>query len=155
MSGNPVLPGWYADPELHAFAGRYYIYPTYSAPYEEQTFFEVWSSDDLTDWKKEGVGLDFKDVPWSTNRASWAPSVAERNGKYYMYFSAGDGAGIGVAVANHPGGPFVDALGKPLVVDTTTARSPSTPMPLSTKTARRTCTGEAGRRRLWRRSRRT
>jgi len=115
MSGNPVLPGWYADPELHAFRGRYYIYPTYSAPYEEQTFFEVWSSDDLTDWKKDGVGLEFKDVPWSTNRASWAPSVAERDGKYYMYFSAGDGAGIGVAVAKDPEGPFVDALGHPLV----------------------------------------
>ncbi len=117
FSGNPVLPGWYADPELHAFEGRYYIYPTYSAPYEEQTFFEVWSSDDLTDWKRNGIGLDFKDVPWSTNRASWAPSVAERDGKYYMYFSAGDGAGIGVAVADHPSGPFVDALGAPLVVE--------------------------------------
>jgi hypothetical protein len=21
MSGNPVLPGWYADPEVHVFAG--------------------------------------------------------------------------------------------------------------------------------------
>ncbi len=116
-SGNPVLPGWYAAPELHAFQGRYYIYPTYSAPFEEQTFFEVWSSSDLTDWTRDGVGLDFVDVPWSTHRAAWAPSVAEKNGKYYMYFSAGDGAGIGVAVSDHPSGPFVDALGKPLIVD--------------------------------------
>ncbi len=117
MSGNPVLPGWYADPELHAFQGRYYIYPTYSAPYEEQTFFEVWSSDDLTDWKKDGIALDFANVPWSTNRAAWAPSVAERNGKYYIYFSAGDGAGIGVAVSDSPSGPFTDALGKPLIAE--------------------------------------
>lgn len=115
LSGNPVFSGWYADPELHLFAGRYYIYPTYSALYEEQTFFEVWSSSDLTDWVNEGRVLDFADVPWSTNRAAWAPSVAERNGKYYMYFSAGDGAGIGVAVADQPTGPFVDALGHPLV----------------------------------------
>ena len=115
MSGNPVLPGWYADPELHVFQNRYYIYPTFSAPYEEQTYFEVWSSDDLTNWTKDGVGLDFADVPWSTNRAAWAPSVAEKDGKFYIYFSAGDGAGIGVAVADHPSGPFVDALGHPLV----------------------------------------
>lgn len=115
MSGNPVFPGWYADPEIHLFQGRYYIYPTYSAAYEEQTFFEAFSSDDLTDWKGEGRILDFKDVPWSTNRAAWAPTCAERDGKYYFYFSAGDGAGIGVAVADHPAGPFRDALGKPLI----------------------------------------
>ena len=115
MSGNPVFPGWYADPELHLFRGRYYIYPTTSAAYEEQTYFEVFSSSDLTDWTAHGKVLDFADVPWSTNRAAWAPSVAERDGKFYMYFSAGDGAGIGVAVADNPEGPFRDALGHALI----------------------------------------
>ena len=57
------------------------------------------------------------DVPWSTNRAAWAPSVAENDGRFYMYFSAGDGAGIGVAVAEKPEGPFYDALGRPLIKD--------------------------------------
>lgn len=116
-SGNPVFEGWYADPEIHLFQGRYYIYPTFSAAYEEQTFFEVWSSDDLVTWQNEGRILDFAEVPWSTNRAAWAPSCAERNGRYYFYFSAGDGAGIGVAVSDHPTGPFVDALGKPLIAE--------------------------------------
>ena len=115
LSGNPIFPGWYADPELHIFAGRYYLYPTYSAEYEKQTFFEAWSSSDLTDWRSEGRILDFADVPWSTNRAAWAPSAIERGGRYYFYFSAGDGAGLGVAVAEHPAGPFRDALGRPLV----------------------------------------
>lgn len=115
FSGNPVFPGWYADPEIHCFAGRYYIYPTTSRAFAEQTFYECWSSDDLTDWRNEGVILDFGDVGWSTNYAAWAPSCAERNGKYYLYFSAGDGAGIGVAVADSPSGPFRDAIGIPLV----------------------------------------
>ncbi len=115
FSGNPVFPGWYADPEIHCFAGRYYIYPTTSRPFAQQTFFECWSSDDLTDWRNEGVILDFGEVPWSTNFAAWAPSCAEWNGKYYLYFSAGDGAGIGVAVADSPVGPFRDAIGLPLV----------------------------------------
>ncbi|AIE84498.1 glycoside hydrolase family 43 protein [Fimbriimonas ginsengisoli] len=114
-SGNPVLPGCYADPEIHHFAGRFWIYPTFSAPYEEQTFFEAWSSADLTGWRNEGRILDFADVPWSTNRAAWAPSCAEKDGRYYFYFSAGDGAGLGVAVADAPDGPFHDALGHPLV----------------------------------------
>lgn len=115
LSGNPVFPGWYADPELHYFEGRFYIYPTYSAAYEDQTFFEVWSSDDLTSWTNEGRILDFQDIPWSTNRAAWAPSITFKNGRYYFYFSAGDGAGIGVAVSDSPTGPFVDAIGKPLI----------------------------------------
>jgi beta-xylosidase len=112
---NPVFPGWYADPEIHLYKGRYYIYPTTSDLYEKQTSFKVFSSADLTDWKDEGVILDFKDVPWSTNRAAWAPSVIEKKGTYYLYFSAGDGAGLGVATSKSPTGPFKDALGKPLI----------------------------------------
>ena len=73
--GNPA-PGWYADPEIHFFQGRYYIYPTTSRQYHEQTSFECWSSDDLTDWRNEGVILELKDIPWSTNYAAWAPSCA-------------------------------------------------------------------------------
>jgi beta-xylosidase len=115
MTGNPLFEGWYADPEIHLFEGRFYIYPTFSAEYEKQTFFEVWSSNNLADWRNEGRILDFADVPWSTNRAAWAPSVTEKGGTYYLYFSAGDGAGIGVATSSRPTGPFVDALGKPLI----------------------------------------
>jgi beta-xylosidase len=114
-AGNPVFPGWYADPEIHIFAGRYFIYPTFSAPYEQQTFFDAFSSPDLIEWTHHPRILDFADVPWSTNRAAWAPSAIERDGKYFYYFSAGDGAGLGVAVADKPEGPFRDALGKPLV----------------------------------------
>lgn len=62
-AGNPVLPGWYADPELHLFAGHYWIYPTTSAAYNCQTQFEAFSSPDLVDWRHEGVILDFADVP--------------------------------------------------------------------------------------------
>lgn len=116
-TGNPLFAGWYADPEIHVFGNRYYIYPTFSDDYEKQTFFEAWSSADLADWRCEGRILDFADIAWSGNHAAWAPSVAECNGKYYFYFSAGDGAGLGVAAADHPAGPFSDALGKPLIAE--------------------------------------
>ena len=42
-SGNPVFPGWYADPEGVVFGDEYWIYPTYSAPYDEQTFMDAFS----------------------------------------------------------------------------------------------------------------
>lgn len=112
---NPQFEGWWADPEIHFFEGRFYIYPTFSAVYEKQTFFDVWSSADLSEWRNDGRILDFADVPWSTNRAAWAPSCGYKDGTYYFYFSAGDGAGLGVATSKSPTGPFQDALGKPLI----------------------------------------
>jgi beta-xylosidase len=117
MRGNPLFPGWYADPELHFFEGRYYLYPTTSSDPYATASFERWSSVDLTDWRKGGVILSFADVPWSTNYAAWAPSCARspHDGTYYFYFSAGDGAGLGVAVSDSPAGPFKDAIGRPLV----------------------------------------
>lgn len=48
-------------------------------------------------------------VPWATGNA-WAPTITERDGKYYFYFSGQNptynAKTIGVAVANSPEGPF-------------------------------------------------
>ena len=78
-SGNPILPGWYADPEAHVFAGQYWIYPTYSAPYAQQMFLDAFSSKDLVTWTKHPRVLDAANVKWAT-RAMWAPSVIEKDG---------------------------------------------------------------------------
>ena len=78
-SHAPVFPGWYADPEAHVFAGEYWIYPTYSAPYDEQTFMDAFSSTDLVTWKKHPRILDVANVSWA-KRAVWAPSVVEKDG---------------------------------------------------------------------------
>ncbi|WP_145134351.1 glycoside hydrolase family 43 protein [Paenibacillus sp. Y412MC10] len=119
-SGNPIFSGWYADPEPRIFDGRYWVYPTYSAAYDDQTFFDAFYSDDLVHWTKVERILEMKDISWA-RRAMWAPSPIERNGRYYYYFAANDIqsneelGGIGVAVADRPEGPFRDALGKPLI----------------------------------------
>jgi beta-xylosidase len=119
-SGNPVFPGWYADPEAHVFANEYWIYPTYSAPYDQQTFMDAFSSRDLVTWTKHPKILDMADVAWA-KRAMWAPSIVEKDGWYYLFFGANDiqndqqVGGIGVARARTPEGPFKDYLGKPLI----------------------------------------
>lgn len=143
-TGNPILPGWYADPEARIFDTSLWIYPTYSAAYETQTFFDAFSSPDLLTWTKHPRVLDFGNIPWSTNRAAWAPSVIRRPAlntnhtasaagqgggyayDYFMYFSAGDGAGIGVAksTTGRPEGPYADVLGKPLVPSTVFGAEP-------------------------------
>lgn len=118
-SGNPVFPGWYADPEVAMFDGKYWIFPTYSAAFDDQTFFDCFSSTDLVNWTKHERVLTNEDVKWA-RRAMWAPSVVEKDGKYYFFFGAndvheGEIGGIGVAVADKPEGPYKDYLGKPLI----------------------------------------
>jgi beta-xylosidase len=119
-SGNPVFTGWYADPEMRIFNRQYWMYPTYSAPYNEQVFMDAFSSPDLITWTKHEHVIDTANVKWA-KRAVWAPSITEKGGKYYLFFGANDiqndqqYGGIGVAVADHPEGPFKDYLGKPLV----------------------------------------
>ena len=121
-SGNPILPGWYADPEAHTFGGEYWIYPTYSAPYNQQVFLDAFSSRDLITWTKHERIIDTASVKWA-KRAMWAPSVIEKDGWYYLFFGANDiqsdsqpgGGGIGVARSRNPDGPFKDWLGKPLI----------------------------------------
>src|SRR3990172_11669203 len=119
-SGNPVIDGWYADPEIRVFEQQYWIYPTYSAPYDRQLFLDAFSSSDLVTWTKHPRVLDVARVKWAT-RAVWAPSIVERDGWYYLFFGANDiqndqqAGGIGVAKARHPQGPFDDHLGRPLV----------------------------------------
>lgn len=118
---NPVLNGNYADPEGIIYNDKYWIFPTYSAPYEEQLFFDAFSSSDLAHWEKHPRVLQNTQVKWA-EKAMWAPAVLENNGKYYLFFSAndvheGEIGGIGVAVADKPEGPYTDLLGKPLIND--------------------------------------
>lgn len=144
-AGNPVLDGWYADPEGNIYGDTYWIFPTYSDYYGDidtamsyteeqlerranaindqyliQTFFDAFSSDDLVEWTRHPRVLDIEDVSWASY-SMWAPSAIEANGQYYLFFSANDiqsdeePGGIGVAVADRPEGPYEDALGEPLI----------------------------------------
>lgn len=116
---NPILDGYYADPEvLYAGkTGKYYLYPTSDGfTGWSGTYFKAFSSTNLLDWKDEGVILDLpKDTKWA-KRNAWAPTIIEKkiNGvyKYFYYFTAAQK--IGVAVADHPTGPFKD-IGAPLI----------------------------------------
>lgn len=144
-AGNPIFPGWYADPEARIFDNTYWVFPTYSDDYGQpdrsatisaeqkilqkntinpqylkQTFLNAFSSKDLVNWIKYSHVLDIKDVKWAAY-SIWAPSITKKDGKYYLFFGANDiqndnqQGGIGVAVADNPAGPFKDHIGKPLI----------------------------------------
>lgn len=125
---NPILPGFHADPEiLHSKqTGKYYIYSTTDGqPGWGGWYFTVYSSTDLKDWKDEGVMLDLRStqVSWANGNA-WAPCIEEKlidgKYKYFFYYSGnpvkGGGKQIGVAIADHPTGPFKD-LGHPIITE--------------------------------------
>ncbi len=128
---NPVLPGFHADPEVmySKKTGRFYIYSTTDGfPGWGGTYFEVYSSADLVEWKYEGRAIDLgaNQAVWATGNA-WAPAIEEKlidgSYRYYFYFSgnAGSNKQIGVAVANNPEGPFIDS-GASIVKSSPTGR---------------------------------
>ena len=117
---NPVFPGWYADPEGIIMDDEYWIFPTYSAPYDKQVHFDAFSSPDLVNWTKHERIIDTTAIKWA-HRAVWAPSIIKKEDEYFLFFGANDiqsneeYGGIGVAVSDRPQGPYKDHLGKPLV----------------------------------------
>ncbi|RKR04736.1 glycosyl hydrolase family 43 [Flavobacterium sp. 90] len=119
INNNPVLEGYYADPEIlySNKTNKYYIYPT-SDGFDGWSgyYFKTFSSDNLTNWKDEGIILDLKkDVSWA-NRNAWAPCIVEKKikgkYKYFYYFTAAQK--VGVASSDNPTGPFKDS-GKALI----------------------------------------
>lgn len=117
-----LVPGDYmADPSVHVFEGKVYIYPSHdwesgipendNGDHFNMKDYHVFSTADVmngavTDY---GVVLSVEDIPWA-GRQLWDCDVAFKAGKYYMYFPLKDRNDIfriGVAVSNRPYGPFV------------------------------------------------
>jgi hypothetical protein len=110
-----------ADPAVHVFGGRIYIYPSHdrdsgaaendNGDHFEMQDYHVLSTDDPMTGEviDHGKILDVKDIPWA-GRQLWDCDVAEKDGKYYMYFplkDKNDVFHIGVAIADRPEGPFI------------------------------------------------
>ena len=117
---NPIDEGWYADPEARFYEGKYVIYATKSLPFDDQKNQVCWTSENLTDWEFHDDIIDMSGFPWAT-RAIWAPTIIEKNGKYYYVFASGDiyttdeKGGLEIAVSDSPTGPFKALMDKPLV----------------------------------------
>ncbi|KAH8898025.1 family 43 glycoside hydrolase [Thozetella sp. PMI_491] len=118
--GLPIN-GWYADPDGRKFGDTYWVYATVSIDFDNQTWFDAFSSKDLVTWEKqEPPVFSANNSKWAVTWF-WAPCTIERHGKYYFFYTANNpianegSAGIGVAVADTPGGPFYDLIHKPIV----------------------------------------
>ncbi|HJO64810.1 MAG TPA: family 43 glycosylhydrolase [Sphingomonas sanguinis] len=119
---NPQFEG--ADPHAMMIDGEMWIFPT-GGPGGSWAAdrFGAFSSPDLKTWRARGELIRRDQIRWIKDDGApehflWAPGVATRGGKYYLYYSVGPQnptpSRIGVAVADRPEGPYRDS-GRPLV----------------------------------------
>ena len=99
------------DPQILLYEDTYYCYAT--SPFQSEGFY-VWESRDLVNWSEPVMCCRACD--WWGEKDFWAPEVIEHKGKFVMHYSSrlNGSLRLGVAVADHPKGPFIDVHGKPM-----------------------------------------
>src|SRR4030042_3370043 len=117
VNRNPIITHLYtADPSARVFNDTLFLYPSHdrdSAVWWDMDDWHVLSTTDMKHWTDHGVALSLSEISWAKNYA-WAPDCEYKNGKYYFYYPT-DQDYIGVAVGDHPSGPFKDPIGRPLI----------------------------------------
>lgn len=113
QTGNPLLPGYYADPTIIEDNGTFYVFATSDIPsWNDITKLAVWSSKDFVNWKCDYLNWPTKEACKSATgmpSGVWAPSLIKApDGKFYMYVTVGQEVWVGVA-QNLPG-PWKNAL---------------------------------------------
>ncbi len=76
--------------------------------------WRIYKSGDLQNWEQVGIIDPSDNYMGAGNTSCWAGDIVERHGRYFWYFSNRKES-TGVMVASSPEGPYVDALGKPMV----------------------------------------
>lgn len=102
-AGNPIIPGYFADPTVRKFGDTYYIYATTDGTGLGVGPSQVWKSKDFVNWTIEPMN-------WPTADQVWAPDIMQAtNGKYYFYYS--QACKIFSASSDLPTGPWTNILG--------------------------------------------
>jgi len=137
--GNPLPRNAFtADPAPMVWNDRLFVFVGHDEWYDGQdkasggkefniTEWLCYSTKDMKNWDDHGSVLRPSKFEWADTISpgvgiAWASQVVERNGKFYYYTAIRgkepwSGYAIGVAVSDSPTGPYVDAIGKPLVHD--------------------------------------
>jgi arabinan endo-1,5-alpha-L-arabinosidase len=110
---NPVFTPVLADPSVIRAGDYFYAYGTEDNWGTEggHKLVPIVRSTDLVNWTF--LNSAFSQKPgWKEQGGIWAPDVTQVGNQYYMYYSYstwGDpNPGIGLAIAEQPGGPYID-----------------------------------------------
>ena len=124
---NPIICDRYTpDPAPYVHGDTLYLFVDHDEDVTQDNYFTMkdwllYSTVDMANWTYRGTPLTPATFSaWANqDNGCWASQCIERNGKWYWYVTAtikGEAyPGIGVAVADHPAGPYKDPIGKPLV----------------------------------------
>ena len=111
-NGNPILPGYFADPSIFydSTSKNFYIYSTTDGVWIDYSSEpQVAYSNDFVHWKFKPLSLP---PEWPTG-SLWAPSVMKHptNGRYYLIYSVGNNSANGpyIAYSSSPLGPWTNA----------------------------------------------
>jgi hypothetical protein len=101
-NGNPIIPGYFADPTIKKFGDTYYLYATTDGNGGGHGPSQVWTSKDFVNWTMQ-------DMNWPTTNYYWAPDVTKGNdSNYYMYYC--QPVEIYGAASSSPVGPWTPLL---------------------------------------------
>lgn len=103
-AGNPIIPGYFADPTIRKFGDTYYLYSTTDGNGGGKGPSQVWISKDFQNWTMMPMN-------WPTSLFYWAPDVMKRNDKYYLYYCQ-PSCEVFCGVADTPRGPWENIFGK-------------------------------------------
>ena len=104
-TGNPILPGYFADPTIKKFGDTYYIYATTDGSGAGFGPAQLWCSKDFKNWTL--MPMNWPDSHWI-----WAPDVMqnEADGKYYYLYC--QPCKLHLGVGDTPRGPWKNVLGE-------------------------------------------
>lgn len=123
---NPIITNIFtADPAPVVIGDTVYLILDHDEARGNEMFtmndWLCYTSQDMQTWTAQGAIMKVTDFKWAVKDA-WAPQMIPRNGKFYLYAPVQHdrthpGMAIGVAVADSPLGPYVDARGTALVTN--------------------------------------
>lgn len=128
---NPLFRDRFtADPAPLVVGERLYLYTGHDQARGDEMFnmreWLVWSTTDMKTWTDHGPVMHVADFKWAKADA-WASQAIGKDGRFWLYTSVEHddthpGKAIGVAVADSPTGPFVDAKGSALITNAMTPK---------------------------------
>ena len=103
-AGNPIIPGYFADPTIRKFGDTYYLYATTDGTGNGYGPAQVWVSKDFKNWKNIVMN-------WPTTEVVWAPDVVQQQDGTFRYYYC-EPCNINVGESNSPIGPWHNILGR-------------------------------------------
>ncbi len=105
-AGNPILPGYFADPTIRKFGDTYYIYATTDGTGASSQPPQVWASKDFVNWQNYILN-------WPVTNLAWAPDVVQQPDGTFRYYYCTSECVIREGQSQSPVGPFTNVLGEP------------------------------------------